>query len=304
MIYTVTLNPSVDYVIQVDDLIIGSLNKMNQEAKYPGGKGINVSRVLNELNYNNTALGFLGGYTGNFIEKQMQEKGGGTNFIRIKDETRTNIKLKSSGETEINGLGPDIDSDESDQLLQQLEQITKEDTVILSGSAPPSLAQHYYEEMVKIIANTGSAFVVDTTGESLKSTLAYRPLLIKPNKEELAEIFKVTLNKQDDLIKYGRKLLDLGARNAIISMGGDGAFLFTDNGIFKGNTPKGKVQNSVGAGDSMVAGFTGKYNETKDAVEAFKWGLAAGSATAFSADLATGKAIFALLNEVEVNQIS
>lgn len=299
-----TLNPSVDYVIQVDDLIIGSLNKMNQEAKYPGGKGINVSRVLNELNYNNTALGFLGGYTGNFIEKQMQEKGGGTNFIRIKDETRTNIKLKSSGETEINGLGPDIDSDESDQLLQQLEQITKEDTVILSGSAPPSLAQHYYEEMVKIIANTGSAFVVDTTGESLKSTLAYRPLLIKPNKEELAEIFNVTLNKQDDLIKYGRKLLDLGARNAIISMGGDGAFLFTDNGIFKGNTPKGKVQNSVGAGDSMVAGFTGKYNETKDAVEAFKWGLAAGSATAFSADLATGKAIFALLNEVEVNQIS
>lgn len=299
-----TLNPSVDYVIQVDDLIIGSLNKMNQEAKYPGGKGINVSRVLNELNYNNTALGFLGGYTGNFIEKQMQEKGGGTNFIRIKDETRTNIKLKSSGETEINGLGPDIDSGESDQLLQQLEQITKEDTVILSGSAPPSLAQHYYEEMVKIIANTGSAFVVDTTGESLKSTLAYRPLLIKPNKEELAEIFNVTLNKQDDLIKYGRKLLDLGARNAIISMGGDGAFLFTDNGIFKGNTPKGKVQNSVGAGDSMVAGFTGKYNETKDAVEAFKWGLAAGSATAFSADLATGKAIFALLNEVEVNQIS
>lgn len=279
-----TLNPSVDYVIQVDDLIIGSLNKMNQEAKYPGGKGINVSRVLNELNYNNTALGFLGGYTGNFIEKQMQEKGGGTNFIRIKDETRTNIKLKSSGETEINGLGPDIDSGESDQLLQQLEQITKEDTVILSGSAPPSLAQHYYEEMVKIIANTGSAFVVDTTGESLKSTLAYRPLLIKPNKEELAEIFNVTLNKQDDLIKYGRKLLDLGARNAIISMGGDGAFLFTDNGIFKGNTPKGKVQNSVGAGDSMVAGFTGKYNETKDAVEAFKWGLAAGSATAFSAD--------------------
>lgn len=299
-----TLNPSVDYVIQVDDLIIGSLNKMNQEAKYPGGKGINVSRVLNELNYNNTALGFLGGYTGNFIEKQMQEKGGGTNFIRIKDETRTNIKLKSSGETEINGLGPDIDSGESDQLLQQLEQITKEDTVILSGSAPPSLAQHYYEEMVKIIANTGSAFVVDTTGESLKSTLAYRPLLIKPNKEELAEIFNVTLNKQDDLIKYGWKLLDLGARNAIISMGGDGAFLFTDNGIFKGNTPKGKVQNSVGAGDSMVAGFTGKYNETKDAVEAFKWGLAAGSATAFSADLATGKAIFALLNEVEVNQIS
>ena len=303
MIYTVTLNPSVDHVIQVDDLRLSSLNKMQHEAKFPGGKGINVSRVLNELTYKNTALGFLGGYTGNFIEEQMKSKGGETCFIRIKDETRTNIKLKSKEETEINGLGPNIAPEESNQLLQQLQQITKKDTVILSGSAPPSLAKDYYEEMVRIIVNIGSAFVVDTTGESLKSILPYRPLLIKPNKEELADFFNITLNYQDEVIKYGQQLLDLGARNVIVSLGGDGAFLFTSDGHFKGNISKRKIQNSVGAGDSMVAGFTGKYNETRNAVEAFKWGLAAGSATAFSADLATSKAIRSLLNEVEITQL-
>src|SRR5699024_10741054 len=230
----------------------------------------------------------------------MKSKGGETCFIRIKDETRTNIKLKSKEETEINGLGPNIAPEESNQLLQQLQQITKKDTVILSGSAPPSLAKDYYEEMVRIIANIGSAFVVDTTRESLKSILPYRQLLIRTNKEDLAEIFNVTLKHQDEVINYGLQLLDLGARNVIVSLGGDGALLFTSDGHFKGNISKRKIRNSVGAGDSMVAGFTGKYNETRDAVEAFKWGIAAGSATAFSSDLATGKAICALLKEVEI----
>jgi len=303
MIYTITLNPSIDYVIQVDQLKLGDLNKMDDEAKFPGGKGINVSRVLDRLQYKNTALGFLGGFTGEFIAEQLQQQAISTDFIPIKGETRINIKLKSEKETEINSLGPDILPQEREKLLQQLKKVTEKDTVILSGSAPPSLPGDFYEKMVKQIDHSGGAFVIDTTGDSLKSVLAYKPLLVKPNLEELGELFDVTLSSRDEVMHYGKKLLDLGAKHVIVSMAGDGALLFTKEGIFQGYSPKGEVKNSVGAGDSMIAGFTGKYNETQHALEAFRMGLAAGSATAFSADLATGEDIQALRKEITITRI-
>ncbi|MBY7144624.1 1-phosphofructokinase [Virgibacillus sp. NKC19-3] len=304
MIYTITLNPSIDYVIQIDQLKLGSLNKMDNEAKFPGGKGINVSRVLDRLHYTNTALGFLGGFTGDYIAEQLQQQAINSDFISIKGETRVNIKLKSDQETEINSHGPDILPEETEKLLQQLQKVTKQDTVVLSGSTPPSLPTDYYEKLVEEIVHAGGAFVVDTTGDSLTSVLPYGPLLVKPNLEELGELFHVTLNSRDEVIHYGKKLVDLGAKHAIVSMAGDGALLFTKEGIFQGNSPEGDVKNSVGAGDSMIAGFTGTYNKTKDALEAFRMALAAGSATAFSTDLATGAYIQELRKQISLTQIA
>lgn len=304
MIYTITLNPSIDYVIHIDQLKLGSLNKMDHEAKFPGGKGINVSRVLDRLQYKNTALGFLGGFTGDFIAEQLQQQAVNTDFISIQGETRINVKLKSDEETEINGLGPDILPDEQEALLQRLHKVTEKDTVILSGSMPPSLPVDYYKKLVEQITHSKGTFVIDTTGDSLKSVLPYRPLLVKPNLEELGGLFDVTLNSPEEAIPYGKKLLELGAEHVIVSMAGAGAMLFTKDGIFQGYSPKGEVKNSVGAGDSMIAGFTGKYNETGNVLEAFRMSMAAGSATAFSADLATGEAIHALLKEITITSIS
>ncbi|QKY70101.1 1-phosphofructokinase [Lentibacillus sp. CBA3610] len=304
MIYTVTLNPSVDYIVQVNRLNLGELNKMENEMKFPGGKGINVSRVLHELAYDTTALGFLGGFTGEFIADSLDNKAIQTNFTPIQGDTRINIKLKSKEETEINGRGPEILPHEAENLLQQLKNVTSQDTVILSGSAPPSLETGFHQIMIEKIAASGAAFVIDTTGETLKSALPYHPLMVKPNKDELADFFGVTLNSQEDVVYYGEKLLDLGARHAIVSMAGEGALLFTRAGIYHGSTPKGQVKNSVGAGDSMIAGFTGKFRETGDVMEAFRMSLASGSATAFSDDLAEAGDINALLKEINITRIS
>ncbi|UJL45884.1 1-phosphofructokinase [Virgibacillus sp. NKC19-16] len=303
MIYTLTLNPSIDYVIHVNHLNLGGLNRMDNEMKFPGGKGINVSRILHELEYENTALGFLGGYTGDYVAKQLQNDGINTDFIPIQGETRTNIKLKSDKETEINGHGPDISPAETDKLMRQLGKITRQDTVVLSGSKPASLPGNYYQKLVEQIVTANATFIIDTTGNALRSALAYKPLLVKPNVEELAEMFGVVLNNREDIIYYGEKLLDLGAKHAIVSMAGDGALLFTANGIYYGWSPKGEVKNSVGSGDSMIAGFTGKYMKTNDASEAFRMSLATGSATAFSDDLAKRMDILPLLEKVEISRI-
>lgn len=304
MIYTITLNPSIDYVVQANPLQIGGLNKMDQEAMFPGGKGINVSRVLHELQYANTALGFLGDFTGNYIAEQLQQQTISTDFTSIKGKTRINIKLKSEVETEINGRGPEIQSEETDKLLNQLERITNQDVVVLSGSAPPSLPEGYYQKLVEQIVRSGAAFVMDTTGDDLKSVLSYKPLLVKPNLDELSELFDATFHNRNEVIRYGKRLREMGAEQAIVSMAGEGALLFTADGVYHGLNPEGSVQNSVGAGDSMIAGFTGKYNETGDAVEAFRMGMAAGSATAFSADLATAEDIHTLRKEINITHIS
>ena len=304
MIYTITLNPSIDYIVPVKEFTIGELNYMDSELRLPGGKGINVSRILKERNIETTALGFLGGFTGNFIADWLEKDQVKTDFVSIEGESRINIKLKSGTETEINSPGPVITKEEANKLLKQLENMTSKDTVILSGSKPPSLPADYYNKIIEKISNSNATFVIDTTGEALKNALTYGPLLVKPNQYELEQLFNVKLHNQEEIVYYGKKLLDAGAKHVIVSLGGDGALLISNNGIFKGLSPKGNLKNSVGAGDSMIAGFISEYIQSHDSISAFKMGIASGSATAFADDLAKNEAILSLLPKIEVTRLS
>ncbi|MFK4304423.1 MULTISPECIES: 1-phosphofructokinase [unclassified Paenibacillus] len=301
MIYTVTLNPSIDYIVEVDDLKLGDLNRMKRDLKLPGGKGINVSRVLNQLGADSTAIGFLGGFTGRFINDTLREESIKTNFVIIEDDTRINIKLKHGDETEINGLGPAIHEQEADALVQKLSSLQKNDIVVLSGSIPPSLGGDFYDRLISVCQQTGAEFVIDTTGEALMKALVHKPLLVKPNHHELAELFGVTINSKEGIVTYGRKLLEAGAKNVLISMAGEGALLITANEVYHANVPAGTVKNSVGAGDSMIAGFVGTLALHGDPIEAFRAGVASGSATAFSDDLATREKIEQLRPQVTIS---
>ncbi|WP_099221986.1 1-phosphofructokinase [Listeria costaricensis] len=286
MIYTVTLNPSIDYIVQVEDLKLGELNRMKHDDKLPGGKGINVSRVLNQLNVNSKATGFLGGFTGRFIKDWLEEEGVKTGFVKISDDTRINIKLKHGEETEINGLGPTISEHEQAVFFEEMQAVKMGDIVILSGSVPPSLGTNFYERIIAHCLEIGADFMIDTTGPELLEALPKKPLLIKPNHHELAELFGVNLETREDIITYGKKCLELGAQHVIVSMAGDGALFFEGEDVYFAEPIQGVVKNSVGAGDSMIAGFVGAYSVTKEPLEAFKTGVATGTATAFSTDLA------------------
>ncbi|WP_336779457.1 1-phosphofructokinase [Paenibacillus illinoisensis] len=303
MIYTITLNPSIDYIVEVDDLKLGGLNRMNRDLKLPGGKGINVSRVLNQLGAGNTAIGFLGGFTGRFINDKLQEDEIQTDFVTIADDTRINIKLKHGDETEINGLGPAIREEEAAQLLQKLSSLQMGDIVVLSGSIPPSLGTDFYDRLIQVCKQTGAEFVIDTTGPALMEALVHKPLLVKPNHHELAELFGVNIETREELILYGRKLLEAGAKQVLISMAGDGALLITGSDVYHASVPKGMVKNSVGAGDSMIGGFVGTYVLHGDILDAFRTGVASGSATAFSDDLATREFIEELRDEVTITKL-
>ncbi|MGY3779445.1 1-phosphofructokinase [Isobaculum melis] len=304
MIYTVTLNPSIDYIVQLKSVALGEINRMDSDLKLPGGKGINVSRVLNQLGQKTTTLGLIGGFTGHFIEEWLIKEGIQTDFIPVKEDTRINIKLKAGVETEINGLGPAVTSEEAEQLLAQLTHLTSEDVVILSGSKPPSLPQDYYMQMIQFIKQSGAEFVIDTTGDDLMQALSAEPLLVKPNHHELADLFQVTFQSIDEMIPYGKELLKRGAKHALISMAGDGALFFHGEDVYTSTVPTGTVKNSVGAGDSMIAGFTATYTTTKNSLKAFQMGVATGSATAFSDDLATKNQIMQLVDEVEITKLS
>ncbi|WP_422698699.1 1-phosphofructokinase [Enterococcus durans] len=303
MIYTVTLNPSIDFIVKVDGLKLGDLNRMKEDFKLPGGKGINVSRILKRMDTESTALGFLGGFTGNFISEWLKEEQINTAFTNVQSDTRINIKLKSDTETEINGLGPVLSEKEIEDLKQAMNNVKKGDIVVLSGSTPASLRNGFYQELIEIIRGKEAEFVIDTTGDDLKDALAKRPLLIKPNNHELAELYHTEFKSIDDILPYGKKLLEEGAQNVLISMAGDGALLFTKDGAYQSNVLVRPLKNSVGAGDSMIAGFIGSYSKNQDPVEAFKWGVACGSATAFSDDLATKALIDELIPEVEITKI-
>lgn len=303
MIYTVTLNPSIDYIVHLDKLEIGSLNRMTSDLKLPGGKGINVSRILKRIGLESTARGFMGGFTGTFITDWLHSEAIMTDFTPIGSDTRINIKLKSQEETEINGAGPKILEAEKIQLKKQFDQLSEDDIVILSGSTPASLSQGFYAELIQLVTAHGAEFVIDTTGEDLKHALKHQPLLVKPNNHELAELYETEFQTIEDILPYGKALLEEGAKHAIVSMAGDGALLFTKNGIFRSNVLKRPLKNSVGAGDSMIAGFVGKFAETNDPIEAFKWSVACGSATAFSDDLAEAALINELLDEVIITQL-
>lgn len=303
MIYTVTLNPSIDFIVKVDGLKLGDLNRMKEDFKLPGGKGINVSRILKRMDTESTALGFLGGFTGNFISEWLKEEQINTAFTNVQSDTRINIKLKSDTETEINGLGPVLSEKEIEDLKQVMNNVKKGDIVVLSGSTPASLRNGFYQELIEIIRGKEAEFVIDTTGDDLKDALAKRPLLIKPNNHELAELYHTEFKSIEDILPYGKKLLEEGAQNVLISMAGDGALLFTKDGAYQSNVLVRPLKNSVGAGDSMIAGFIGSFSKDHDPVEAFKWGVACGSATAFSDDLATKALIDELIPEVEITKI-
>ncbi|MNW44921.1 Tagatose-6-phosphate kinase [compost metagenome] len=303
MIYTVTLNPSIDYIVEVEDLKLGELNRMTRDLKLPGGKGINVSRVLNQLGVQNKAIGFLGGFTGRYIDDWLSKESILSDFVFVADDTRINIKLKSGQETEINGSGPIIRETEAEALLQKLVKLSAEDIVILSGSVPPSLGGDFYERLISVCKQNKAEFVIDTTGMALKKALIHQPLLVKPNHHELAELFGVTINSREEIIVYGRKLLEAGAKHVLVSMAGEGALFITGNKVYHANAPEGIVKNSVGAGDSMIAGFVGTLSLTGDLLEAFRAGVASGSATAFSDDLADQEHIEQLQLLIRISQV-
>lgn len=303
MIYTVTLNPAIDYVIKVPDFQLDQLNKTTEEHKFPGGKGINVSRILKNLNVESTNLGFVGGFTGSFIRNKLSEERLLTNFIDVPGDTRINIKLKSEVETEINGQGPVIEKIHLDALKAQLLDADSQDLIVFSGSVPKGVSEDIYVELAKAASEKDVPFVVDISSDKLLKILPFKPVLIKPNHHELAEIFNVTFNSFEDMIPYGKKLVEMGAENVLLSMGKEGAALFNKTGIYRATGLVGRLRNSVGAGDSMVAGFVSQYVEEKNVLKAFTYGVAAGSATAFSDDLATGKDILTLVEKVKINQI-
>lgn len=302
MIYTLTLNPSIDYVIDVENLELGKVNRTSKDFKFPGGKGINVSRILNNQSTKNIALGFLGGFTGKFIEDKLISLGIKTEFIKVNGDSRINVKIKSNEETEINGSGPLISDGDLNSLFNRLDQLKEGDILVLAGSIPNTLPRDLYLQIQKKVSQRNVKVVVDTSGKALLEAIKNKPFLIKPNNHEIEEIFNVKINSEKELIKYGKELVSLGAENVIISMAGAGALLITKDGVFKGNAPKGEVKNSVGAGDSLVGSFLAKYVETKDLIASFKNGIASGSASAFSLDLALAEDVNKLLPIIEIKK--
>lgn len=298
MIYTVTFNPSLDYVVDVKDFKVGVVNRTTKETIFPGGKGINVSMVLNNLGYESTALGFTAGFVGNEIIRLLNERGVNTDFIPVdKGVSRINVKLRSNEESEINGQGPEIEEADIQRLYKKLDSILEDDVLVLAGSIPDVMPSSMYMDIMNYMKDKNIKIVVDATKDLLTNVLSYHPFLIKPNNHELGEIFGVTITDKEDVIKYAKKLQKRGARNVLVSMAGDGAVLVSEDGQeFKAKAPVGELKNSVGAGDSMVAGFISGYLATKDYKQAFKYGVCTGSASAFSEELATKAEVEALLD--------
>ena len=300
MIYTVTFNPSLDYIVSVDDFTLGRVNRTTKELVYPGGKRVNVSLVLKNLGMENTALGFTAGFTGTEIERGLKEWGCLTDFIRIPEGmSRINMKLRSKEESEINGQGPKISKEALDELYQKLDAMEPGDALVLAGSIPNSMPDSSYEQILARVQGKEIRSVVDATGDLLVNVLKYHPFLIKPNNHELEEIFHVPMDSKETIVTYAKKMQEMGAENVLISMAGDGAILVAaDGSVWQSPAPKGKVVNSVGAGDSMVAGFLTGYLKSKSYEEAFHMGICTGSASAFSERLATQAEVDAILAQM------
>lgn len=302
MIYTVTFNPSLDYVVQVEHFQGDAVNRTSEEHVYPGGKGNNVAVIASNLGMKSRALGFKAGFTGAAMEQMLQEFGCDTDFIALEEGvTRINVKVKSDDEFEINGQGPRIPDEKIRQLYEKLDALESGDVLVLSGSIPNTLPDDMYERIMERLAGTDVRISVDATKDLLMNVLKYHPFLIKPNNHELGDMFRVTLESDDEIAEYARKLQEMGARNVLVSMAGDGAILVTEDGsVLKQLPPAGEVVNSVGAGDSMVAGFLAGYLKTGSYEEALKLGTAAGSATAFTSWLADSEAIDKLYKILDI----
>lgn len=300
MIYTVTFNPALDYVVKVDHFTLGMVNRTVQEDIYYGGKGINVSSVLANLGYESIALGFVAGFTGDEIERGARSLGFTPDFIRVeKGMTRINVKMKSDEESEINGMGPEITPEDVEQLFEKLDQLTEGDVLVLSGSIPKTIDDDIYENIMERLDGKGVLIAVDAEKNLLLNVLQYHPFLIKPNNHELGAMFGVTLKTEEEIICHAKKLQERGARNVLISMAGDGAVLVDEEGnTYRMGVPRGTVKNSVGAGDSMVAGFLAGYLDQGDYSHALRLGSAAGSASAFSEGLAVKEDIMKLYDQL------
>lgn len=299
MIYTVTFNPSLDYILDLTELNMNQVNRTGGERILPGGKGINVSIVLHNLGIDNKAICFTSGFTGDALKTLLLQRGLNADFIDIADGlTRINVKLRLDGETEINGQGPEIKSADIADLYEKLGYLDEQDYLVLAGSLPDTMSKSTYMDIMQMLQYNNIKMIVDATGELLMNVLPYQPFLIKPNNRELGNIFGVEINTKKDAVTYAKRLMDKGARNVLVSMSSEGAVLVAEDGtVYEANAPKGTVKNSVGAGDSMLAGFLAGYSESGDFDRAFKMGICAGSASAFSEDLATREEVQALMVE-------
>ncbi|WP_077624859.1 1-phosphofructokinase [Sediminibacillus massiliensis] len=303
MIYTCTLNPSVDYVIHVEDFQAGGLNRGTKSFYYPGGKGINVSRVLNRLEITNTALGFLGGFTGDYIQKELDSESINHQFIQVDGTTRVNMKMKSNEETEINGPGPAISKQQQEQLLEKIGELKQGDFLVAAGSVPSTISSDFYVKAAEICQQNGVELVADTSSDALREIVGKEVFLVKPNHHELGELFDTTVDSFEDAVHYAKKLNEQGAKHVIVSMGGNGAVYVSNGKGFQANVPDGVVKNTVGSGDSMVAGFLSAYVKTGEPEEAFRYAVASGSATAFSDDLCQKQDVDSLLANITVNPL-
>lgn len=300
MIYTVTFNPSLDYIVSVKDFKLGFTNRTDSELLFPGGKGINVSIVLGNLGFESTALGFVAGFTGEELVRRLESMGIKNGLIYLEEGfSRINLKLNSMEGTEINGQGPQIGEDKVRKLLGQLDALGPGDILFLSGSLPASMPDNAYQRIMERLEGKEVQIVVDATRELLLKALPYHPFLIKPNNHELGEIFEVELTERRDVVPYGKKLQKMGARNVLVSMAGKGAVLIAQDGrVYEAPAPEGTLVNGVGAGDSMVAGFMAGWLRKREYLHAFHMGVAAGSASAFSRHLATGEEIQAVFRQI------
>lgn len=298
MVYTITFNPAIDYIARVEKLVLGETNRTSAETIHPGGKGINVAIVLQRLGIDVVALGFTGGFTGEAIEEMVKKTGIKADFIHCEGNTRINVKLKGETETEINGIGVRIEEGELALLKEKLSLLKEGDWLVLAGSIPKGMPETIYADIMHDLK--GVNVVVDATGNLLRESLKERPFLIKPNVQELGEIFGVEITSEEEIVRYAKELIALGAKNVVISMAGKGALMITERGdVMRCQPPKGKVIDSVGAGDSLIAGFIAGYIQTGSYEEAFHTGIAAGSATAFSVWLAEKDLVINLKEQIK-----
>ena len=299
MIYTITTNPAIDYILRFDKFEDGATIRASEDEKYPGGKGIMASKILHNLGEKPVNLGFVGGFIGEYIANSIRDLGLDEKFVRIEENSRINVKLKYDKETEINAKGPKISKEEVEKFFDSLKEIEKGDVIVISGSLPYSLDSDFYK---KVIEKTEADFTIDIADKKLLDYLAYKPLLVKPNEEELGKIFQTEIN-DDNLVDYARKLNELGAKNVIVSLGAKGSIFVDENHVYRAKPIEGKLVNSVGAGDSMVGGFVYGMVNKLEKIDAYKLAVACGTATAFSPDIANRDIINQILNKVEVEEM-
>lgn len=304
MIYTVTLNPALDYFMNYEELALGEVNRTGKTQISAGGKGIMESRMLSFVGAKSKALGFLGGFSGQYIKDFLNENQIDSDFTEIEDLTRINVKLKSQeNETSLDAAGPKLQESEINHFLEKFDHLKEDDIVVFAGTIPKSLGEDFYERLIDKVQKQKATFVMDVDGQKLLDSLPAHPLLIKPNREELEAIFETSFKNNEQIIPYGQKLLEMGAQNVIVSMAGDGALLFTNEKVYFAQGIKGELKNSIGAGDSTVAGFLAEYSQSKDPLLAFRQAIACGTSKAFSDDMPSRAFLEEIYKKVNISEV-